>query len=386
MEIKTVINDVLTPKEKYVDRKSIRTFSYLNDQIVGFIDRTAAGPEALRVVLTDIQGSVTEVYDENEQLVWKSCYTAFGIKAGETTDLIDFDGLYTGCDYDAETGLTYHWNRWRSENGANFISEDFARDGLNWYGYAGMNPINYTDNNGLAPYVNGVYEGPYNPDYKAPDVESGPQQKTYSTTLNPDYTASDRNISFEDETKILTYLPDPDSKPKNPYYQNSENLQVLNNLSMIWKDGKLVVDENSCFRLNACNFMSYLFIVQDYTGYNFSLSEIVSIITYGQETKNPTKTSEMSLLSDYTVKNPDVIMNKAFEIADHLELTATAGYNIGDLPSRTYTNITVKTGLGNGHRVVGDFEGNVIYNPWKGGDIKSIIESTKVYIHGVMKK
>lgn len=59
----------------------------------------------------------------------------------ETVDLIDFDGMYTGCDYDAETGLSYHWNRWRSEDGSVFISEDPIRDGANWYGYAGQNPM-----------------------------------------------------------------------------------------------------------------------------------------------------------------------------------------------------------------------------------------------------
>ena len=53
----------------------------------------------------------------------------------------DFDGMYTGCDYDADTGLTYHWNRWRNEDGSAFISEDPARDGMNWYGYAGQNPM-----------------------------------------------------------------------------------------------------------------------------------------------------------------------------------------------------------------------------------------------------
>lgn len=66
----------------------------------------------------------------------------------ETVDLIDFDGMYTGCDYDAETGLTYHWNRWRSEDGSAFISEDPARDGANWYGYAGCNPMVYVDPTG----------------------------------------------------------------------------------------------------------------------------------------------------------------------------------------------------------------------------------------------
>ena len=71
----------------------------------------------------------------------------------ETVDLIDFDGMYTGCDYDAETGLTYHWNRWRSEDGSAFISEDPARDGMNWYGYAGCNPMVYVDRTGLFYYT-----------------------------------------------------------------------------------------------------------------------------------------------------------------------------------------------------------------------------------------
>lgn len=63
-----------------------------------------------------------------------------------------FDGMYTGCDYDAETGLTYHWNRWRSEDGSCFISEDPIRDGANWYGYAGQNPMVYVDRIGLFAY------------------------------------------------------------------------------------------------------------------------------------------------------------------------------------------------------------------------------------------
>jgi hypothetical protein len=45
--------------------------------------------------------------------------------------------------------LTYHWNRWRSEDGSTFISEDPARDGSNWYGYCGNNPMTFTDPTGL---------------------------------------------------------------------------------------------------------------------------------------------------------------------------------------------------------------------------------------------
>ena len=84
-------------------------------------------------------------------LDWKSGYTAFGIKAGEVTNLIDINGFYTGCDYDAETGLSYHWNRWRSEEGESWLSEDPARAGCNWYGYAGQNPTTFVDINGLFP-------------------------------------------------------------------------------------------------------------------------------------------------------------------------------------------------------------------------------------------
>lgn len=141
--------------QKKISGESVttRSFVYLNNQIAGFMDKDENGVESIRYTVTDIQGTVTEIYDENYNLLWKSDYTAFGIKAGETTKLLDFDGLYTGCDYDAETGLSYHWNRWRSEDGDSWLSQDPARDGLNWYGYAGQNPVNFSDNTGLFYYT-----------------------------------------------------------------------------------------------------------------------------------------------------------------------------------------------------------------------------------------
>ena len=144
-------NGALAYQEKTVDGNvTKRSFAYLNNEIVGFTDK-AGEEEAAYYTVTDIQGSITEVYDGSSKLVWKSGYTAFGQLAGEVVDLIDFDGMYTGCDYDAETGLTYHWNRWRSEDGSCFITQDPIRDGLNWYVYCNGDPVNYFDNFGLSP-------------------------------------------------------------------------------------------------------------------------------------------------------------------------------------------------------------------------------------------
>lgn len=46
---------------------------------------------------------------------------------------------------------------------------------MNWYGYAGQSPMLYTAPTGLAPYINGIYDGPYNPDYNPGVPVEGPK-------------------------------------------------------------------------------------------------------------------------------------------------------------------------------------------------------------------
>ncbi|HUW47042.1 MAG TPA: RHS repeat-associated core domain-containing protein, partial [Dehalococcoidia bacterium] len=60
-----------------------------------------------------------------------------------------FSGMFAGEDIDPDTGLTYQWNRWRSEDGSRFISEDPIQDGTNYYAYAANSPLCYTDPWGL---------------------------------------------------------------------------------------------------------------------------------------------------------------------------------------------------------------------------------------------
>ena len=71
----------------------------------------------------------------------------------------DFTGMYAGKEIDSETGLTYHWNRWRNEEGDAFISEDPAKDGYNWYAYANCNPFKFVDVDGLQAKVLGDKDG-----------------------------------------------------------------------------------------------------------------------------------------------------------------------------------------------------------------------------------
>ena len=202
-------NGALAYQEKTKDGSvTKRSFTYLNNEIIGFTD-SENNEETAYYTVTDIQGSITEVYDGSSNLVWKSGYTAFGELAGEVVDLIDFDGMYTGCDYDAETRLTYHWNRWRSEDGSSFISEDPARDGANWYGYAGQNPMVYVDRIGLAP----------SNDYLGPSV-AGPQPKPQNQengfvplVQNPSGMPQNQTPNITGPSNVQTSLPPvPDVK------------------------------------------------------------------------------------------------------------------------------------------------------------------------------
>ncbi len=132
------------------ETKLARSYVYLDNQIIGW-NETLDGSTKPFFAVTDQLGSVTQITDGDAKVVWESEYLPFGNMAGAQGSS-HFDGMYTGKDVDSETGLTYHWNRWRSEDGSTFISEDPARDGMNWYGYCGNNPMNSTDPSGLTPW------------------------------------------------------------------------------------------------------------------------------------------------------------------------------------------------------------------------------------------
>ncbi|MBQ3426224.1 MAG: RHS repeat-associated core domain-containing protein, partial [Clostridia bacterium] len=56
---------------------------------------------------------------------------------------------YCGEYYDSESGLTYLRGRYYSSELRRFITEDPAKDGMNWYAYCGNNPVMFVDPWGL---------------------------------------------------------------------------------------------------------------------------------------------------------------------------------------------------------------------------------------------
>ncbi|MEE1211539.1 MAG: RHS repeat-associated core domain-containing protein, partial [Treponema sp.] len=111
-----------------------------------------------------------------------------------------FSGMYAGKEIDTETGLTYHWNRWRNEEGDAFISEDPIRDGYNWYGYALGNPFKYADGTGLETHVcrDGTFcnEGDIsNPSYRADCYHyNGYNAGTIASMSGPAYNLANNTV------------------------------------------------------------------------------------------------------------------------------------------------------------------------------------------------
>ena len=133
-----------------------RSYTYLGNTLLGWTE-TVDGESHKFFAVTDALGSVTQIRDEENTVVWDGEYAPFGTLTAAVGKK-RFDGMFTGKDIDPETGLTYHWHRWRSEDGTSFISEDPARDGINWYGYAGANPLRWIDPTGLEDV--GLTQGP----------------------------------------------------------------------------------------------------------------------------------------------------------------------------------------------------------------------------------
>ena len=97
--------------------------------------------------LSNHQGSISQMTDENGNVISGNTYDTFGNRTGTIASRFG----YTGREHDPDTGLMYYRARWYDSASGRFISEDPIgfEGGINLYGYVDNDPINLVDPDGL---------------------------------------------------------------------------------------------------------------------------------------------------------------------------------------------------------------------------------------------
>ncbi|MFA5144011.1 MAG: RHS repeat-associated core domain-containing protein [Candidatus Omnitrophota bacterium] len=108
---------------------------------------------------SDGLGSVTNLTDSTGATAESYSYDVFGKPS--TTSAIGNRYMFTGREYDAETGLYHYRERSYSPQIGRFLQRDPLQiDDENTYSYCSNDPINYIDPHGLQMVSIGTSEGP----------------------------------------------------------------------------------------------------------------------------------------------------------------------------------------------------------------------------------
>ncbi|MCL6588975.1 MAG: FG-GAP-like repeat-containing protein [Firmicutes bacterium] len=126
----------LTKRSKYY---------FVNDQRVA----EQSTIDGLRYYHQDHLGSSAAITDASGNLALKSTYQPYGSDAFSQGGAV-IDYKFTGKEKDG-SGLYYFGARFYDPEIGRFISQDPAKDGLNWYSYCNNNPLKYVDPDGRNP-------------------------------------------------------------------------------------------------------------------------------------------------------------------------------------------------------------------------------------------
>jgi RHS repeat-associated protein len=98
-------------------------------------------------------GSITSLRNASGALAQTYTYDSFGNQTASSGSLTNFF-RYTGREFDTETNLYYSRARYLDPSTGRFLSEDpirYAGGSVNFYPYAGNDPIDYADPSGTTP-------------------------------------------------------------------------------------------------------------------------------------------------------------------------------------------------------------------------------------------
>ena len=104
--------------------------------------------------INDGLGTPQKIMDQSGAVVWSAVYTPFGnatTQVGGITNNLRLPGQY----YDSETGLHYNWNRYYDPKAGRYLTADpiGLAGGVNLFGYANQDPVNYIDPDGQNPFL-----------------------------------------------------------------------------------------------------------------------------------------------------------------------------------------------------------------------------------------
>jgi RHS repeat-associated protein len=117
---------------------------------IGLILSDEGTATAQKFYLYNGHGDVVQLTSSGGVILWEYDYDAFGVE--RNPDPADTNPWrYCGEYFDKETGSIYLRARYYNPVLGRFRTEDPIRDGLNWYVYAGDNPLFYLDPFGLWP-------------------------------------------------------------------------------------------------------------------------------------------------------------------------------------------------------------------------------------------
>jgi RHS repeat-associated protein len=121
------------------------------------VDQVLAQEDGVGTVLwhiTDHLGTVRNLVDNTGTVANHLTYDSYGNVIAESKPAVDSRYLYTGREFDAETGLYYYRARYYDARAGRFVGEDpigFARRDTNLYRYVGNEPTFWGDPLGLSP-------------------------------------------------------------------------------------------------------------------------------------------------------------------------------------------------------------------------------------------